>query len=693
MSNNTTTNFQITDLDFSGIKDNLKNYLKSQDTFKDYNFEGSGLSVLLDVLAYNTQYNSYYLNMVGNEMFLDSALQRSSVVSHAKLLNYTPKSATAPSAYINVAFNGVTTSSFTLPKFTNFMSETVGYNNYNFVTESSHTVNTVNNIAKFENVIIKQGRPTNFTFTVNTATNPKCSFEIPDANIDTSTIQVLVKQTSSSTAYDIYTLADNFLILDPTSTVYFLQESLTGNYEIYFGDGILGKQLSDSNVVIVSYISTNGIDSTGANSFVLMDNLGGYTSKTVTPIIPATSGKQKESIESIKFQAPKSFSAQGRAVTKDDYISIIKQNNIGLTFDAVSVWGGEENDVPVYGQVFISLKPSGSYNITETQKQRLIQEVIKPISVMTVTPNIVDPDYIYLKLDVDVVYDPNKTTLSTSQIADGVKTAIYSYANQTLNTFNSTFNPHGFLQTVQDYNNAIITSDIHLKLQKKLYPSLSTTASYKLYYNTPLAKGMFLSGVSSLPSCQFRDTANLTNTITGVFIEELPSSTNGVDSISIINPGTQYQSSPQIVILGDGTGATAHAILSGGSIKTIVIDNAGTGYTAAIVNIIPQSNDTTGKLGAGVVNLQGKLGVLRTYYNNTEQVKTVLNPNLGTIDYLNGIVTLNSFNPLQVDNELGQLAITVSPISSFISSSYNRIITIDPYDANAVTVNVIAQKS
>ena len=689
MSSN--TNLQITDLDFSSIKNNFKTNLKSQDTFKDYNFEGSGLSVLMDVLAYNTQYNAYYLNMIGNEMFLDSALQRSSVVSHAKLLNYTPKSASAPLAYINVSFNGVTSASFTMPKFTNFMSEAVGYNNFNFVTDRSYTVNTVNNIAIFENVIIKQGKPANFTFTVDSITNPKYTFEIPDANIDTSTIQVIIKQTSSSTTYDIYTLADKFLILNPTSMVYFLQESLTGNYQIYFGDGILGQQLNDGNVVIVSYISTNGLASTGANNFTLMDNLGGYTSKTITPIIPSTSGNSKETIESIKFQAPKSFSAQNRAVTKDDYISIIQQNKIGLTFDAVSVWGGEENDVPVYGQVFIALKPSGAYNITETQKQRLISEVIKPISVMTVTPNIVDPDYVYLQLNVDVIYDPNKTTLTSSQIVDGIKSSIYTYANQTLNTFNSTFNPNGFLQAISDYNKAIVTSDIKLKLQKKFFPNLTTTSTYNLFFNTPLNKGMFLSGVSSLPSCQFRDTANLSNIINGVFIEELPSATNGVDSISIINPGTQYQSAPQIVILGDGAGATAHAILSGNSIKTIVVDNAGTGYTAAIVHIVPQSNDTTGNLGAGVVNLQGKFGTLRTYYNNTEQVKTILNPNIGTIDYLNGIVTLNSFNPLEVDNPLGQFTVIVNPTSSFISSSYNRIITIDPYDADAISVNIIAK--
>ena len=689
MSSN--TSLQITDLDFSSIKNNFKTYLKSQDTFKDYNFEGSGLSVLLDILAYNTQYNAYYLNMVGNEMFLDSALQRSSVVSHAKLLNYTPKSAAAPSAYINVAFNGVTSSSFTLPKFTNFMSEFIDKSNYNFVTSDSHTVNTENGIATFENVIIKQGRPTTFTFTVNNTTNPKCTFEIPETNIDTSTIQILVKQSSSSTSYDIHTLADNFLTLTPDSKVYFLQESLTGNYQIYFGDGILGKKLDDDNIIVVSFISTEGLASTGANNFTLMDNLGGYTSKTITPIIPATGGNVKESIESIKYQAPKSFSAQNRAVTKDDYITAIQQNKLGLTFDAVNVWGGEENDVPVFGQVFICLKPSGAYNITETQKQRLVQDVIKPIGVMTVNPTIVDPDYTYLKLNINVVYDPNKTTQTSAQIESGVKSAIYGFATSTLNTFNSTFNAYELMKTVQDYSNAIITSEYDLKLQKKFFPSLVTPSTYKLYYNAPLDKGMFLSGVSSIPSVQFRDPANLVNIINGIYLEETPSSTNGVESISLINPGSQYQSPPIITILGDGTGAKAHAVLSGGSIKNVVIDASGLGYTAALVNITPQAGDTTGKLASGIVNLEGRFGTLRTYYNNTDQVKSVFNPNIGTIDYMNGIITLNSFGPIGVDNPLGQFTVTVKPTTSIVSSSYNRIITIDPYDANAITVNVITK--
>ena len=689
MSSN--TNIQVADLDFSSIKQNFITYLQGQDTFKDYNFSGSSLSVLLDVLAYNTQYNAFYLNMVANEMFLDSAIQRSSVVSHAKLLNYVPKSALAPSAYVNFQANGVANSSFTLPKFTNFVSEAVGGVNYNFVTTDSFTVNSSNNVAIINNVQLKQGIPTAYSFNVNTTSNPSLIFEIPDANIDTTTLQVIVQQSSSNTSFNTFQLATDFLTLNSASNVYFLQEGMNGFYQIYFGDGILGTLLSNGNIISITYVSTSGVSASGANNFVLMSSLSGLTSYNITPISSASNGKTKESIDSIKFQAPKSYSAQNRAVTTDDYISIIQNNNLGITFDAVNVWGGEENDPPVYGQVFIAMKPTGAYNLTQTQKQRLIQEVIKPISVMTVTPTVVDPDFTYIKLNVIVYYDPKLTVLSASQIQAGVIASINNYAITNLNTFNSTFNSFAVQSTIQNVDKSIITSDFTTQLQKKFFPNLSTPTTYKLYYGVSLAKGMFLSGVYSAPAVQFRDYLNLSNIIDGVFIEEMPSSTGGVESISVINPGFSYQYAPTITILGDGTGATAHAIVQNGAISNIVIDSVGSGYTSSIATVTAQPGDTTGQLASVVVNLTGKTGTLRTYYNNTTNVKTILNNNVGTIDYINGIITLNSFGPINVDNPLGQLSVTANPVNNIISSSFNRIITIDPFDANAITVTVIAK--
>lgn len=685
------SSIQITDLDFNTIKSNFTNYLRGQDTFKDYNFEGSGMNVLMDVLAYNTQYNAYYLNMVANELFLDSSVQRSSVVSHAKLLGYTPKSAQAPSATVQVVFTGVTDTSLTLPVYSSFLSSSIDGVNYTFVNTDSYTNNTVNNTVTFDNVEIKQGVLATQSYAVDSSTNPSYTFEISDQNVDTSTLKVLVQQSSSNSSYEIYNLATNFLSIKSDSKIYFLQESLKETYEIYFGDGALGKKLSDGNIIIITYLSTEGTSSAKANSFVLMDSVSGYSASAVNSISEATSGTVKETIDSIKFQAPKSYAAQNRAVSKGDYITAIQQNSLGIPLDAVSVWGGEENNPPVYGRVFISMKPAGAYSLTPTQKQRIISEVVSPISVLTVTPTIVDPDYTYIKLTVGVVYDSTKTTQTSVQIQNGVKSAITQFAKDTLNTFNSTLNSYELLNAIQNYSNSIVTSEFSVELEKKIYPNLSTPTTYKLYYGAPLQPGRFLTGVNSYPQLAYRNPVNLSSTIEAVFIEEIPSSTNGIESVSIINPGFGYQSTPTVTILGDGTGATAHAVISGGAIRNIVIDTPGTGYTSAIVQITPVSGDTTGQLGSAVVNLQGRYGTLRTYYYDNKGIKTVFNSNAGTVDYLEGIITLDSFNPISVEDPLGQLTVSATPTTNIISSTYQRILTLDEFDVNALTVNVTAK--
>ena len=685
------SNIQMTDLDFNNIKTNLRTYLQSQDTLKDYNYEGSALSSLLDILAYNTQYNAFYLNQVANEMFLDTAIQRGSVVSQAKVLNYVPKSAIAPTATINLSVTGVTDPSLTLPKFTTFMSEAIDGVNYNFVSSDSHTVNVSGGVANFENITIKQGLTSSVSYVVDSTTNPSYIFNIPETNIDTTTLSVYVQTSSMDSSVELYNLASDYLTITGTDKVYFLQESLNNTYQVYFGDGILGKKLTDGNIVRLSYVVTEGSAAAGANNFVLMNSLSGYSTYTLDPLTEATQGGAKESIASVKFQAPKSYAAQGRAVTKEDYITAIQQNKLGIAFDAVNVWGGEENDVPVYGQVFVSLKPQGAYNLTTTQKQRLIEEVIKPISVMTVTPTIVDPDYTYLQLVVDVVYNPNKTTQTSAQLQAGIKTAIQNFATNTLNTFNSTFNAYDLLTAVQNYSSSITSSNYTVKLQKKFFPSLINSTTYNLYYNTPLEVAKYSSGISSSPALKFSNPSNLALNIDGIYLEEVPTSTNGVESISILNPGFGYTSAPTITIQGDGVGATAHAVIVNGSIRNVVIDNPGSGYTSAIATVTSVAGDSSGKLGSLIVNLEGRYGTLRTYYNNTTNVKTIFNSNAGTVDYQQGIITLTAFGPIGVDNELGQFTVTATPTTSIISSTYNRIITVDPYDSTAITVNVTAK--
>jgi hypothetical protein len=540
---------------------------------------------------------------------------------------------------------------------------------------------------------LKQGIPASYSFTVNSSSNPQYIFEIPDPNIDTSTLQVVVQQSSSNTSQQVYHSTTDFLTLGPTDTVYFLQEGTNGNYQIYFGDGVLGNKLSDGNIVLVNYISTSGSAGGSANSYTLMDNLGSANSPTITSQGPATFGTDKETIDSIKFQAPKAYSSQGRAVSKNDYVTIIQQNSIGIPVDAVSVWGGEENDPPVYGQVFIALKPSGAYTLTSTQKQELILNVIKPISMLTVEPVIVDPDYTYIQISANVQYLQSQTTLTPGGMESAVQTSLYTYASNKLNTFNSQFNPYDVYNYINQTDGSIVASDFTINMQKKFYPTLNVSSSYTFSFNTPIKRGLFGSSLTSYPDITVLDPTNSNNTLGGVFFEEVPSSTSGVDTISVLTAGYNYTQTPKVVISGDGQGATAIANIVNGSLQSITVTNAGVGYTSAVAQIINATGDTLGSGASAIVNLQGRYGTIRSYYNDPTHGKVVVSQNAGTIDYTNGIVTLTSLFPTAINNPLGQLVLGVVPDSNILSSTYNRILTVDIYDNSAINIIASARKS
>jgi hypothetical protein len=682
------SNIQITDLDFNTIKTNLRKYLQSQDILKDYNYEGSALSNLLDLLAYNTQYNAYYLNMVANEMFLDSAIQRSSVVSHAKLLNYTPKSVSAPAAIIDLKINQVTNAALTLPKFTNFLSEGIDGVNYKFVTLDDYTVNanSYNNTVTFSNLTIKQGEPVSLAFTHDVATNPSATFEIPDADVDTSTITIVVQQSTTNSYSQVFTLAQEFLDLISSTTSYFLQEGPNGNYQVYFGDGILGKALTDGNVVLISYITSSGTSATGANTFVLMDSISGYSNTVVTGVSSAVQGSDKESIASIKYTAPKAYSAQGRAVTKEDYIYLIQNNSGIFPIDAVNVWGGEDNDPPVYGVVFVAIKPKGGYTLTSSQKTIIENEIIKPISVVTVKPKIIDVDYTYVVVNSNILYSPKLTQYSASQLQTQVYSAIQTFAASTLNTFNSTFQLYGLISAVQAVSPSFITNDANIVLQKRFIPDTENSTSYTFYFGTSLRKDIFSKSISVTPTFQVIDTKNNSIVREDVYLEETPTSTTSLESINVVNPGYGYTSTPTVNILGDGFDATATATISNGRLSSIEITNVGYGYTQALAEIIGGG----GQLGAVSVILSGNSGIIRTYYYDNG-VKTILDPTAGTVDYENGIVVLDSFLPSDVNNSSGVLSLQAVPNSTIISSSRDKIIALDNTDSNAINVKITAK--
>jgi len=387
------TKLEISELDFDGIKENLKKFLSQQDEFTDYDFEGSGMSVLLDMLAYNTHYLGYNANMLANEMFLDSADLRSSVVSLAKQVGYTPTSSTASSAVVDVLVNNATGASLTMSRGTKFTT-TVDGQSYAFVNNADVTITPVDGVYKFSNLTIQEGSYLNYKYTVSTSDIDQ-RFIIPNDSVDTNTLTVKVQESSSDSTTNTYTLATGITGLDSTSKVYFLQEVENGRYEVYFGDGVLGKTVADGNIIILDYVTCNRDESNGATTFTLSGSIGGFTSANITTISNASGGSGPESIRSIKYNAPRDFTAQDRAVTADDYKVLVK--SLYANAQAVQVYGGEDAETPDYGKVYISIKAKSGSNLTVATKDSIVQS-LKQYAVASVRPVIIDPETTFITL-------------------------------------------------------------------------------------------------------------------------------------------------------------------------------------------------------------------------------------------------------------------------------------------------------
>jgi hypothetical protein len=679
---------KVSELDFEAIKTNLKTFLKSQSEFTDYNFEGAGLSILLDVLAYNTHYMGYYLNMVANEMFIDTAVNRQSVVSHAKLLGYVPRSRVASQATINVAFqevSGGSNSAMSLPRFTRFASSSKDGVNYIFVNPEQQ-IATINagGYFNFTNVKVKEGQPISYTFAFDESTNAKQMFVLPDAGIDTSTIRVQVQASAFNSTLETFELAENATEVTSTAAVYYLEENRDGKYQIYFGDDIIGKKLTDGNIVIVSYIITTGSAANGIRSFKLADTVKAGSTANVVLVSESSSGRLEEDIDAIKFSAPKSFIAQNRAVTKNDYISLINKNY--PYFDSVTVWGGEENEPPQYGKIFFSVKPRGDYEVTTTEVEYVKENVIKPVSILTVTPEYVDPDYNYINLKSVVTFDPRKTTKTVGDIKSAVYSAIATYSNQNFNTFNSSFKISRLIRAIDDADPSIINNIITVIIEKRFRPTLGTAGNYTLNFNAPLSRGTSITRLVSEPSFTVYDDLEI---LRECFLEEIPQAFSGVESIEVSNPGSGYTTIPNIVIEGDGEGAAAEAIVVNGSVKSIVVTKAGSGYTSAVVSII--GGNGSGAVGKPI--MEGKIGKIRSYYIDSRSIKTIVNENAGTIYYDDGIVYLNNFAPITINDAFGTMVIKSTPATTAFSTKRNAILTLDTTDPNAIDVTVLAAES
>ena len=480
---------EVNSLDFFGIKNNLKNYLSGLDQFTDFNFEGSGANILLDLLAYVTHYQGFYNNMVANEMFLDSAVKRTSVVSHAKALGYTPSSSSPSTATVDITINDTDSSITYLSKRTKFKA-TKDNITYTFTNPSSEEFEVLNSTQKIaRNVTLGEGSWRLASFVVDSNVGNQ-RFIIPNKNVDMSRITVNVQKstTDDSGWSDTWTEVTDVTELSSTSKVYFTQETEDGFYEIYFGDGILGKKLDDGNLIVVDFLITNGAASNeiGSQDSVSSRSVTSSNISNLSDIVVVTTsngGSGKETLDSIRFNAPKAYQTQNRNVTANDYKSYISQN-YGNAID-VFVWGGEDNDTPEYGKVFVSVKPSNS-SVLNNEEKISLQNLIKDQNMVSIIPDLVDPNYIYLNIKSKVKFNPDETTLSASDMKTQVLSSIVDYKLLSLEKFDRNFRHSKFTKSIDDTDDSILGNDTSIKIEKRLTPTIGEFKSYTLRFENPL---------------------------------------------------------------------------------------------------------------------------------------------------------------------------------------------------------------
>ncbi len=487
------TYLRVTEVDFADIKTNLKNYLRSQTQFNDYDFDGSNMSTLLDVLSYNTHYNAFYTNMLANEMFLDTAQQRDSVVSRAKELGYLTRSARGSSANVSITFAGVASniSEFELPKNTSFTTS-ISNRTFTFVTPESNIIRNVGG-AFTKAITITEGTPVTHEFTVSTATPVK--YIIPNENVDTRSIKVTVKKSSTSSVTTIYTRATNIREVNNQSTVYYLQETHDKQYEILFGTGSLGKPVEDGNIVQVEYRVCHGTQTNGANTFSI-DSISitpSYSGATLAVNSVARGGVEIESIDSIKFNAPRNFKIQNRAVVAKDFERIILNENTNLS--SVVAFGGEEAVPAVHGKVFIAIKPQGELIPTATLKDE-IKNSIKDRTMLGIDPVIIDPTYLYVIPTITTYYDTLKSNVATSAIQALIRNSIVSYSTNNLEQFGQKLRYSRFVRELDNTDEAVLNNEAEFQMQKRFVPSTTSATLVELEFHNSVK-------VSSISSTSF----------------------------------------------------------------------------------------------------------------------------------------------------------------------------------------------
>lgn len=502
----------ITDeLDFDLVKYNIKQFLKNQSVFSDYDFEGSALSVLIDLLAYNTLYNGFYNHLAINEMFLDSSSKYASAVSLAKTIGYTPRSTTSSRALLDITISGVPENPtvLTIPSGTKFRA-TVGDADYLFATITDYTATNSSGNFIFTAVEVVEGTLLSQKYVA--ADN--LQYIIPNKNVDLSTLKVTVQDNISSSNFVKYTKADDILNVLSNDTVYFIKQREDTQYEVYFGNGTIGKKLVTGNVVNIEYITSNGSITNGSRSFVYASGFRSDVFYTITTNQVAIGGSEAEQLESIKFNAPRMYVSQNRAVTADDYDSLLKTQFPAI--ESLSIWGGQDNVPPIYGKVFVSAKPYDREYFLDDEKESMISYLTEGKNLATITPVFQDPEFIRIQLTTNVYYNKTLSRKSVGELETLVRQTIINY-NESLYQFGTSFRFSQLSTLIDNSDNSILSNITTLKIRKVLQPIFNITTKYNIRFENPIYQDLDTGGSvwstrfyigTETDRCYFKDDGN-----------------------------------------------------------------------------------------------------------------------------------------------------------------------------------------
>ena len=689
----------VTELDFDQIKKNLKNFLKSQSEFTDFNFDGSGLNVLLDVLAYNTHYNALNAHYSLNEAFLDSAQIRGNIVARAKQLGYIPRSVLSPRANVSAVVNvdvsqeGTATGVLTLPRGTKFQTSVDG-TTFTYVVKDA-TSAEISGVSgsktyNFSNIGLVEGELRTLKYRVDNDIESQ-KFQLSDNNADTSTLRVRVQESETSTSFDLYTQFESLKDVDSTTKVYYLQENTSGFFEIYFGDGVNGFRPSNDNIVTLDYIVTNGDESNNATSFSLVDTpndgANSYSNNSITTITNSAGGVDAETIESVRFNAPLAFATQGRAVTSDDYATIIKNGFANI--QAISTWGGEDNDPVDFGSAYISIKPLTGNLLTDSEKTQ-IKSLLKGKNVVSVVPEIVDLEQTSIELDVFIKYNPNLTDRTSAEVKSVVSDTISDYDFNQLNKFDGVFRHSEILGQIVNSEPSITSANVRPRMFQEITPNISASISFDGSSNSVVDVPNDTITLSVTNAANFADGDKVTYILTNgtaigglennreYFVRDKTTTTLKLSETLYGNP---------VNITGLGSQADGHAL------KATIADNNftltfaepffSTGSSTDFIltsSAFSLATDPNTQVFFGDKPITGSTDRQIFIFKVVDGNNVVVVGDAGTLDVVNGKINLKGFVP----STNATIRLTVVPNSLDIAPVRNQLLKIDPSRTTSV---------